>query len=361
MSAWKAVLGVGVALASTGCSEPDETERLLEALRGAATRQALEPEAETVRQGGVNPRLLRRFEPLRTQVETASNPLTSAKVDLGRMLFFDKRLSKGQNVSCNSCHDLARFGVDRQATSPGTDGVRGGRNSPTVYNAAGSFVQFWDGRAQSIEAQAGGPILNPIEMGQPSGEHVVALLKAIPGYVTAFQQAFPGETEPLTFANIGQAIGAFERKLLTPSRWDDFLRGKQDALTQRELEGLSIFTNVGCMVCHTGEFVGGSMFQKVGVVEPWPNQKDQGRYETTKQEGDRMMFKVPTLRNIAETGPYFHDGSVATLDGAVRAMGKHQLGLSLADREVELIVAWLGSLTGTPAEQYASPPTKLPD
>jgi cytochrome c peroxidase len=164
----------------------------------------------------------------------------------------------------------------------------------------------------------------------------------------------------VTFDNVGKALGAFERKLTTPSRWDDYLRGNQNALTGPEVEGLKVFTNVGCMVCHTGEFVGGAMYQKVGVVDPWPNQKDQGRFEVTKQEVDRMMFKVPTLRNVAKTAPYFHDGSVATLDAAVRTMGRHQLGLKLSDREVASIVAWLGSLTGKLPEDYIEEPALPP-
>ena len=337
-----------------GCREPDETDRLLDALKDAAMRPVAT--AEKSRHDKINPRLLRRFEPLRDQIESSTNSITSAKVTLGHMLYFEKRLSRQQDLSCNSCHDLVHYGVDGQPTSPGTHGVRGARNSPTVYNAAGFFAQFWDGRAETIEAQAAGPMLNPIEMALPSPEQGVRVLKSMPAYVAAFTSAFPDEKQPVTFANVGLAIGAFERKLTTPSRWDDYLRGKQDALTPREIAGLSIFTNVGCMVCHTGEFVGGSMYQKVGVVEPWPNQKDQGRFETTHQEVDRMMFKVPTLRNVAKTAPYFHDGSVPTLELAVRRMGKHQLGLNLADTEVESIVAWLGSLTGNLPQQYIQAP-----
>jgi cytochrome c peroxidase len=246
--------------------------------------------------------------------------------------------------------------VDGRVTSPGTHGTLGTRNSPTVYNAAGFFAQFWDGRAPDVETQAAGPILNSVEMALPDEEHGVRVLKSMPAYVDAFKAAFPDEKEPVTFANLGRAIGAFERRLTTPSRWDEFLRGNESALTASELEGLKIFTNIGCMVCHTGELVGGSMYQKVGVVEPWPNQKDQGRFEITKQDGDRMMFKVPTLRNVARTAPYFHDGSAATLDAAVRKMGKHQLGLALSEQEVESIVAWLGSLTGELPRQYVGAP-----
>jgi cytochrome c peroxidase len=304
--------------------------------------------------------LLRRFEPLRSQFENKEHAVTDAKVELGRMLFFEKRLSKNHDLSCNSCHGLDRFGVDGHPTSPGHRGQRGARNSPTVYNAAGFFAQFWDGRADTVEQQAMLPILNPSEMAVPSAEHAVAVLRSMPEYEQAFERAFPGQPEPLSPANIGAAIGAFERRLTTPSRWDDFLRGNQKALSDLELEGLRVFTNVGCMVCHTGELLGGAMYQKVGIVEPWPNQKDQGRFEVTKQEGDRMMFKVPTLRNVAKTAPYFHDGSVATLDAAVRAMGKHQLGLNLAEREVSAIVAWLEALTGEPPRDLVREPQLPP-
>jgi cytochrome c peroxidase len=346
---------LGVAVGSAGCREPDETQTLLAALRDSAVGTAVAAES-TPERAGINPRLLRRFEPLRDRVESKEHPLSEARIELGRMLYFEKRLSKNQDLSCNSCHALDKFGVDGKPTSSGHRGQLGGRNSPTVYNAAGFFAQFWDGRAGTVEEQATGPILNPVEMALPSAEHAVKILKSMPEYVTAFGRAFPDDKDPVTFSNVGEAIGAFERKLTTPSRWDDYLRGKESALTDDELEGLKVFTNVGCMVCHTGEFVGGAMYQKVGVVENWPNQKDQGRFEVTKQDVDRMMFKVPTLRNIEKTAPYFHDGSVATLDAAVRAMGKHQLGLNLSEREVTSITAWLGSLTGKLPEDYIKEP-----
>lgn len=358
MKTTRLVLAAALVAGATGCREPDETDRLLEALgQVSPIRTAAAAPARRVE---INPRLLRRFEPLRSQFETSDNSLTSPRVALGRMLYFERRLSKRQNQSCNTCHDLARAGVDGQPTSAGSEGARGARNSPTVLNAAGHFAQFWDGRAATVEEQATGPILNPIEMALPSAEHVTRLLESMPEYVQAFETAFPGESKPVTLANVGRAIGAFERKLTTPSRWDEFLRGKQDALSDAELEGLKVFTSVGCMVCHTGELLGGSMYQKVGVVEAWPNQKDQGRFDVTKQAVDRMMFKVPSLRNVAQTAPYFHDGSVPTLDSAVKAMGKHQLGLSLSEQEVGSIVTWLGSLSGAPPAELIQPPALPP-
>ncbi|MEP7119397.1 MAG: cytochrome c peroxidase [Byssovorax sp.] len=302
----------------------------------------------------INPRLLRRFQPIDAALESAQNPRTPAKIALGRRLFHENRISKKSDLSCNSCHDLQQFGVDGQATSIGFDGQRGSRNSPTVYNAAASFTQFWDGRAADVEEQAKGPLLNPREMRMSSGDEVVARLKALPGYEGAFHEAFPGEAEPIRFDNVARAIGAFERGLMTPGRWDRFLAGDRGALSAPEKEGLKIFLNSGCMVCHTGPLLGGSMFERVGVVEPWPNQADTGRMMVTHAGADRMMFKVPTLRNVANTGPYFHDGSVATLEGAVHAMGKHQLGLDLTSAEVGSIVVWLRSLTGEVPSAYAA-------
>ena len=349
--------GAVLVLALGGCNEPDETRTLLAALEVSNAKGAqIADEAAAEDTVSINPRLLRRFQPLRSHLETSANSLTNAKVDLGRALFFETRLSKNHDVSCNTCHKLDHYGVDGLPTSVGHRGQHGTRNAPTVYNAAGFFAQFWDGRMDTVEQQALGPISNPLEMALPSEKHGLQVLKSIPQYQEWFKRAFPEDREPVTFVNVGRAIGAFERRLTTPSRWDDYLRGNQAALDGRELEGLKLFTNIGCMVCHTGEFVGGAMYQKVGIVEAWPNQKDQGRYEVTKQEGDRMMFKVPTLRNIAKTGPYFHDGSVATLDEAVRRMAKYQLGLSLSDYEVSDLVAWLGSLTGSLPTEYIQPP-----
>lgn len=354
------VLAVAVCCAAllSACGEPDETPALNDALTEQAAKRT--QRAAALQQPDVNPRLLRRFQPLRSSLESPGNPLTNAKIALGRMLFFEPRLSKGQTLSCNSCHRLARYGADEAALSLGHAKQRGHRNTPTVYNAAGFFAQFWDGRATSVEEQALVPILNPTEMALPSGDRGVKVLESMPEYQRAFKDAFPGDAKPVTFENAGRAIGAFERRLTTPSRWDDYLRGNARALNAAEIDGLKVFTDVGCMVCHTGEFLGGSMYQKVGVVEPWPNQSDQGRFEVTKQEVDRMMFKVPTLRNIAQTAPYFHDGSAATLEVAVEMMGKHQLGLALSSNEVSSIVAWLGSLTGSLPTDYIEPPTLPP-
>jgi cytochrome c peroxidase len=343
------------ALASVGCQERDQSAQAAAELAKTAAPVATAAETESKKE--FNPRLLRRFKPARPVIEAAPGENSQARIELGQMLYHEKRISKSKEVSCNSCHALDKYGVDGLKTSRGHDGKEGGRNAPTVYHAAGHFEQFWDGRAADVEAQALGPILNPIEMAAPNGEYVVNVLKAVPEYVAAFKKAFPGDKAPLTFENVGRAIGAFERQLTTRSRWDDYLEGNTKALSDKEVEGLKLFTNLGCMVCHTGEFLGGSMYEKVGTVEPWPNQQDQGRFAVTKRDGDRMMFKVPGLRNIAETAPYFHDGSVPTLEGAVSAMGKHQLGLDLAPDEVSAIAAWLKSLTGKLPEKYLQAPS----
>ncbi len=295
------------------------------------------------------------FAPL-PEVIGDSAKITEAKVKLGQTLFHDRRLSLGQDVSCNSCHTLGNFGVDGQPTSTGFKGQKGGRNSPTVMNAAGHLAQFWDGRAADVEAQAKGPVLNPVEMAMKSDKAVVAVLKSIPGYAPLFKAAFPEAKEPITWDNYAVAVGAFERKLVTPSRFDKFLGGDAKVLRDDEKKGLNAFVDTGCTTCHNGAYVGGAMYQKAGLVKPWPSDKDVGRMALTKDEADKFMFKVPSLRNIERTAPYFHDGSVASLDEAVKMMSRHQLGKELSDAEAASIVTFLKSLTGDlPAELIAEP------
>ena len=295
------------------------------------------------------------FKPISEVAENPANPLNDAKIELGRKLYYDTRLSKNRTVSCNSCHDLASFGDDGLPVSAGINEQKGGRSAPTVYNAAIHIAQFWDGRAADVEAQAVGPVLNPIEMGMPDETYVLRVLKSIPGYVEAFAKAFPDEKEPLTYANMGKAIGAFERKLMTPSRFDDYLKGDEKALTDAEKHGMSLFVTTGCTVCHNGEGVGGHMYQKLGLVKEWPTQ-DLGRYEATKNEADKYFFKVPSLRNITETGPYLHDGSVKSLEEMVSKMAEHQLGRSLSAEDTKSIVSFLGSLKGRVDENYIRKP-----
>ncbi len=299
---------------------------------------------------------LKAFAPLPGAMESPKNPITEEKVALGRMLYYDTRLSKGQDISCNTCHRLDNYGVDNEPTSIGHRGQRGDRNSPTVYNAAGHFAQFWDGRAADVEEQAKGPIMNPVEMAMPSEEQLVRVLKSMPDYVAAFKAAFPDDKDPVTYDNVARAIGAFERKLLTPSRWDKFLGGDASALTPAELGGLNEFISANCQSCHMGPYLGGSLFQKLGVVKPWPDTSDLGRYNVSGNEADKMMFKVPSLRNIAKTGPYFHDGSVKTLPEAVSAMAEYEVGKQLTPDQVQAIVAFLDALTGEIPADYVKPP-----
>ncbi|MDH4409934.1 MAG: cytochrome-c peroxidase [Verrucomicrobiales bacterium] len=303
----------------------------------------------------VNRAMLGMFQPIMEAAENPANPLTDAKVDLGRMLYYDTRLSKNRTVSCNSCHDLASFGDDGLATSKGIDAQLGGRSAPTVYNAAIHIAQFWDGRAADVEAQAVGPILNPIEMGMPDEAYVLRVLKSIPGYVEAFAKAFPEDPESVTYANVGKAIGAFERKLMTPSKFDDFLKGDEKALTDAEKHGLNLFVTTGCTVCHNGMGVGGHLYQKLGLVKEWPT-KDLGRFAATKNEADKYFFKVPSLRNITETAPYLHDGSIASLEEMVAKMAEYQLGRTISAEDTKAIVTFLGSLKGRVDENFIKKP-----
>lgn len=289
-------------------------------------------------------------------------------IDLGRMLYFEPRLSKNHDISCNSCHDLLTGGDDGNPTSPGHKGQLGGRNSPTSLNAALHVAQFWDGRAEDVEAQAKGPVLNPVEMAMPDEATVVKVLASIPDYPKLFKAAFPGEADPLTYDNMANAIGAFERGLVTPAPFDAFLKGDTAALNPEQLQGLSTFMSTGCTACHSGVALGGQGYFKLGMVVPYET-KDEGRKEATGNESDKFVFKAPSLRNITITGPYFHDGSITSLDNAVKLMAKHQLGKDLKDGEIKEIVAFLGALEGKLDPTYiqkpelpaAGPKTPKPD
>ena len=303
----------------------------------------------------VNRAILGMFQPLPKSVENADNPENEAKIDLGRKLYYDTRFSADRTVSCNTCHDLASYGDDGASVSTGIKGQKGGRSAPTVYNAALHIAQFWDGREPDVERQAMGPPLNPIEMGMTGGDHVEKVLKSIPGYVELFQEAFPEEKEPITYANFGKAIGSFERKLLTPAPWDEYLAGDEDAITNKQKAGLNLFISKGCVTCHQGAGVGGHMYQKLGLVKPWPTE-DRGRAEVEGFEALVGFFKVPSLRNVTETAPYLHDGSVETLPEMVKKMAEYQQGHILTDEETALIIEFLGSLTGEVDEDYIAIP-----
>lgn len=303
----------------------------------------------------INRSMLGMFQPLPEVADNPANPLTDEKVDLGRMLFYDTRLSADRTVSCNSCHDLVSYGDDGKAVSSGIAGQKGGRSAPMIYNSALNVAQFWDGRSPDVEDQAKGPPLNTIEMGMTDGAHVESVLKTVPDYVKLFAAAFPGEEDPITYDNVGRAIGAFERKLFAPAPWDDFLKGDDDALTAKQKKGLNLFITKGCATCHQGAGVGGHMFQKLGLVKPWPTE-DKGRAEVEGFEALVGFFKVPTLRNVTETAPYLHDGSIKTLPEMVKKMAEHQQGHILTDEETALIIEFLGSLKGEIPMDYIKIP-----
>lgn len=283
------------------------------------------------------------FEPLPESIIDEKE--NAALIELGKKLYLDPILSVNDKISCNSCHSLGNYGVDNEPTSPGHAGERGGRNSPSTMNAALHIAQFWDGRASTVEEQALGPIMNPVEMGMSKNADVVQKLEAIEKYKAMFAEAFKDAKYPFNFKNIGIAIGAFERTLLTPSRFDEYLKGDEDALKDDEKRGLKKFIDMGCTTCHNGVVIGGNSFKKLGLVEPYET-SDLGRYDVTKLESDKKVFKVPSLRNVAKTAPYFHDGSIKTLDEAIRLMAKHQLGQEVDDEFVKDVKAFLGSLTG---------------
>jgi cytochrome c peroxidase len=250
--------------------------------------------------------------------------------------------------------------VDGEKFSIGFENHLTGRNSPTSFNAFMHISQFWDGRAPTVEEQAKGPILAGGEMAMPSAEAVVAKLGKIDGYEALFAKAFPKSKPAITYDNVGKAIGAYERLFVTPGRFDKLLAGEEKALKEPEILGLKKFVSVGCVACHTGNLLGGNAYQKLGLQKPWPNQKDQGRFDLTKKEADKMFFKVPSLRNIAKTGPYFHDGSSEKLEDAVQRMAAHQLGKDLSKEDRADIVAFLRSLTGKLPKAIAAPPKAFP-
>ncbi len=306
------------------------------------------------------------FKQLPEVADNPQNPVTDAKVILGHYLYFDTNLSNKKTMSCNTCHNLETFGVDNQPTSKGEEGKNGDRNSPTVYNAALQIAQFWDGRAKDVEEQAGGPILNPVEMNIPSEDFLIDRLSKIEFYQQMFKEAFPNDENPLTYENVQKAIGAFERKLLTPAPFDEFLAGNVNALTEEQKEGLKTFIEVGCTTCHIGVNLGGSMFQKFGLYHDYweythSEKIDEGKFAVTGQEADKYVFKVAPLRNIAKTYPYFHDGSVQDLNEAIKIMAKTQLDKDLTDEETAKIVAFLNSLTGELPQEYIKAPNDLPE
>lgn len=290
--------------------------------------------------------------------EPADNPVTPAKVELGKMLYHEVRISSNGSLSCNSCHNVMAGGDDNRHGSIGVKNQVGGRSAPTVYNSAFSSVQFWDGRAPSLEAQAKGPVTNPAEMGMKSWDEVVARLKEMPEYVKAFTVAFGDNS--VTADNAAKAIASYERTLITPnSPFDRYVKGDKSALSEQQVRGMTAFAETGCVSCHSGPaFNGPTLPEGTGFYQKFPMFEngmfeakyrftdDVGRFEATKEAADKHFFKVPTLRNVALTAPYFHNGKVQTLEEAVRVMAKLQLNKELPEATVGDIVAFLNGLTG---------------
>ena len=290
----------------------------------------------------------------------ADNPMTPAKIELGKMLFFDPRLSMDGTISCNSCHNVMSHGGDGRPVGAGIHGQRGGRGSPTVWNSAFMTVQFWDGRAASLEEQAKGPVTNSVEMGMTSHDLVITRVRLIPGYIEAFKKAFPKDKDAVTTNNLVKAIASYERTLITPnSQFDKYIKGNKKILTAQQIKGMKLVDEIGCTACHSGDNFAGEGFKMgEGNYQPFPQvpgskydkmydlKADLGRYEVTKNPEDKNFWRVPTWRNVALTAPYFHNGKVKTLDEAVRVMGKTQLDMDLTEEQVSDIVAFLNSLTG---------------
>jgi Cytochrome c peroxidase len=306
------------------------------------------------------------FKPLpSTTPAVANNPITPEKIALGKALFFDPRMSASGVFSCNSCHNLATGGDDNLETSIGHGWQKGPRNAPTALNAVFNIAQFWDGRAEDLKAQAKGPVQAGVEMAN-TPDTVIATLKSMPEYVEWFKAAFPGEEDPVTFDNFAKAIEAFEATLITPAPFDAFLNGDDAALTEPQKQGLALFMDKGCSSCHSGINVGGEGYYPFGLIEkPGADvlpENDKGRFAVTNTADDSYVFRAAPLRNIALTAPYFHSGKVWDLKQAVAIMGTAQLGEELNEEEVDLIVAFLDSLTGKmPEVTYPVLPAETAD
>lgn len=272
------------------------------------------------------------------------------KAELGNILYHDGRLSGDGSISCSTCHQLDKGGVDGLDTSTGIFEQKGGINAPTVYNAAFNFVQFWDGRAKDLADQAGGPPLNPVEMGSHNWEEIVAKLEQDDKIKALFAELYP----EINKASITDAIAEFEKRLITPNGpFDRYLKGDQNALKQNQVKGYQLFREYRCDTCHSGVNMGGNSFEAFGIYGDYyadrgteKTEADQGRYAQTKQDYDMHRFKVPSLRNIALTAPYFHDASAKTLTDAVKTMAKYQVNKQISEADAKLIVDYLNSLTG---------------
>lgn len=300
------------------------------------------------------------FAPLPSVMSSPENPITPEKVKLGKMLFYEWRISVDGTVSCSRCHQFNFYGTDALKKAIGVKCRVNPRNSPTVLNAAGEISEHWIGNRKSVEDQAKQAVLGKASYGMPSYESVVKKLRQL-GYGPLFEDAFPGEKDPVSMDNFAKAIGAFERTLVTPSPFDAYLKGNTNALTEMQKKGLKTFLDTGCMTCHSGTYVGGQMYDKFGIFAPYwkytnSEKIDKGRFAVTKNTADMYVFKVPVLRNVEETAPYFHDGSVDRLEKAVFIMAKIQLGKTLNKEQLDDIVAFLNSLTGKISDEILKVP-----
>jgi cytochrome c peroxidase len=305
------------------------------------------------------------FRPLPASFATTDHPLTPERVALGRQLFFDPRISLDGTMSCASCHQPALYGTDALPKSYGVLNRPLPRNAPTVLNTAGQFVQHFGGNRKDVEDQAMRALVSPLSYGNPDFNAAMSKLTAIPGYRPLFEKAFPDDPDPIRPENWGAAIGAFERTLVTPGPLDLVIAGDIAAMPAQARYGMGKFIRTGCAGCHNGALVGGTTYQKFGlVVDYWTATKsqeiDKGRFVDTKNDADLYIFKVPSLRNVAKTAPYFHDGSVAKLGDAVRVMALTQLGKRLSDEDVEDIVAFLEALTGDMPASFREAPILPP-
>jgi cytochrome c peroxidase len=291
------------------------------------------------------------FGPLPSSMPSAENPITPAKVKLGHILFWEPRISSDGTVSCVKCHPISLYAADGLRKALGNHCKDNPRNSPCIFNAASEIAAHWIGNRTNVEDQAKQALIGPPSYGMPSYESVEKILKGIKGYAMLFQEAFPKDKDPVTADNFAKAVGAFERTLVTPAPFDDFMNGNASALTEQQKRGLKTFIGTACITCHLSPYLGGQLYQKFGVFKPYEQFTksatiDEGRFAVTKNPAEKFFFKVPVLRNVAETPPYFHDGSVDKLEDAVVIMAKIQLSKDLTEDQVTDIAAFLKSLTG---------------
>ncbi len=290
------------------------------------------------------------FSPL-PRVMPNSQQDTQAQITLGEKLYFEPKMSINNTQSCNSCHNLSSnySGVDHLKTSIGATGKIGTRNAPTTWNAGLQVAQFWDGRVKTLEEQAKLPLFNPNEMAMPSKKVLIKKLTSS-HYLPLFSAAFPDDKQPINVTNIAKALAAFQRTLISKDRFDQFLLGNKNAITLEEKEGLKVFISKGCVACHNGPLLGGQLFMKMGIVHPYPNKQDKGRAQITHNPADNYFFKVPPLRNILNTAPYFHDGAASSIEQAIFDTGWHQLGIKLSKQEITRIKHFFATLSHQPKQ-----------